>query len=115
MRIKYLPTNNIFDLPETDCLKIYQEDRCNYKFLDKIKLPEVPKSKNISVDDLVVKDNTDDLQKQEEKTEIKSVSETKTETEKTELIKKAKSLGIKGNLENCKVETLKKKIATLEK
>lgn len=116
MKIQYLPTGNIFDLPEADCLKIYLEDRCNYKFLDKIKLPEVAQTKIVSVDDLVVKDDTNDLQKKE-KTEVKteSVNKTDTDTQKAELIKKAKSLGIKGNLENSKVETLKKKIAALEK
>lgn len=118
MKIKFIPTGNIFDLPENECLKIYKEDRGNYEFLDKFSKTISSEIKNVSVDDLVVKDKTNDLQKQEEeKTEIKSDSETKTETdtEKAELIQKAKSLGIKGNLDNCKVETIKKKIAALEK
>ena len=116
MKIKYIPTGNIFDLPEKECMKIYKEDRCNYQFIDNVNLPVIPLQKKTSVDDLVVKDDTNDLQKKE-KTEVKteSVNKTETDTQKAELIKKAKSLGIKGNLENCKVETLKKKIAALEK
>ena len=113
MKIQYLPTGNIFDLPEKDCLRIFQEDKCNYKFLDKIKLPEEKQNKTLSVDELVVKNNTT-AKTTPAKEETADIKNNDSETEKENLIKKAQSLGIKGNLSNCKVETLKKKIAALE-
>lgn len=34
MKIKYLPTGNIFDLPEEECKRIWTESPFNYEILD---------------------------------------------------------------------------------
>ena len=34
MRIKYLPTGNVFDLPKEECKRIYEESPFNYEILD---------------------------------------------------------------------------------
>lgn len=34
MKIKYLPTGNVFDLPVEECKRIYEESPFNYEILD---------------------------------------------------------------------------------
>ena len=34
MRIMYLPTGNVFDLPKEECKRIYEESPFNYEILD---------------------------------------------------------------------------------
>lgn len=34
MKIKYLPTGNVFDLPKSECERIYKESPFNYEILD---------------------------------------------------------------------------------
>ncbi len=34
MKIKYIPTGNIFDLPKEECERIYKESPFNYEILD---------------------------------------------------------------------------------
>lgn len=52
--IKFIPTGNIFSLPDSEAIRIVSEDRGNYKVL-KGKVPEVKQQKEKkSVQELVV-------------------------------------------------------------
>lgn len=47
MKIQYIPTGNIFDLPKEECKRIYEESPFNYKILDGVletKENKTPKS-----------------------------------------------------------------------
>lgn len=41
MKLQYIPTGIIFELPETDAVKIFRSDKGNYKILDKNFVDEV--------------------------------------------------------------------------
>lgn len=54
IEIKFIPTGNIFSLPDSEAIRIVCEDRGNYKVL-KGKVPEVKQQKEKkSVQELVV-------------------------------------------------------------
>ena len=54
IEIKFIPTGNIFSLPDSEAIRIVSEDRGNYKVL-KGKVPEVKQQKEKkSVQELVV-------------------------------------------------------------
>ena len=54
IEIKFIPTGNIFSLPDSEAIRIVSEDRGNYKVL-KGKVPEVKQQKDKkSVQELVV-------------------------------------------------------------
>lgn len=43
MKLKYIPTQIVFDLPEADALRIYKHDTCNYQILDKDFVDDIKK------------------------------------------------------------------------
>lgn len=54
IEIKFIPTGNIFSLPDSEAIRIVSEDRGNYKVL-KGKVPEVKQQKEKkSVQELVI-------------------------------------------------------------
>lgn len=106
MKIQYLPTGNIFDLPEKECKRIFNESPFNYKVLDdSFEIKSEPEKGTIA--DMVIENS------EQEETEEGTTEKTEEEI-KAELIKRCKELGIGGQPERCKCETLRAKIKQKE-
>jgi len=89
--IKFIPTGNIFLLPDDEAKRIFLEDRGNYEIISGKAYEQKKSEISQTVKELVVVDNEKEL-----------------------LIEKAKSLGVGGNLKSMKIDTIKEKIAQKE-
>ena len=75
--IKFIPTGNIFSLPDEEANRIVKEDRGNYEVIKgKIKEEKTPKATK-TVQELVVADN------KENQNEVKAETKTDNKTTKT--------------------------------
>lgn len=91
IEIKFIPTGNIFLLPDDEAKRIVLEDRGNYEIISGEIIQPKALENNNTIKELVMADNEKEL-----------------------LIQKAKGLGISGNLKSMKIDTLKEKIAQKE-
>lgn len=91
IEIKFIPTGNIFLLPDDEAKRIVFEDRGNYEIISGEIIQPKALENNNTIKELIMIDNEKEL-----------------------LIQKAKELGISGNLKSMKIDTLKEKIAQKE-
>lgn len=107
MKIKFIPTGNIFDLPKAEIDRIMRDDRGNYEVLDEnYTLPNDTDIEEKSVYNQIVQEEKED--KQEEKEDKEDVDYTKmTNPELYELC-------VKRNIKVGKKEKKEKMIALLK-
>lgn len=101
MKIKFIPTGNIFDLPKAEIDRIMRDDRGNYEVLDEnYTLPNDTDIEEKSVYNQIVQEDKED--KQEDKEEKEDVDYTKmTNPELYELcVKRNIKVGKKEKKEN---------------
>lgn len=101
MKIKFIPTGNIFDLPKAEIDRIMRDDRGNYEVLDgNYTLPNDTDIEEKSVYNQIVQEDKED--KQEDKEEKEDVDYTKmTNPELYELcVKRNIKVGKKEKKEN---------------
>ena len=101
MKIKFIPTGNIFDLPKAEIDRIMRDDRGNYEVLDEnYTLPNDTDIEEKSVYNQIVQEEKED--KQEEKEDKEDVDYTKmTNPELYELcVKRNIKVGKKEKKEN---------------
>lgn len=101
MKIKFIPTGNIFDLPKAEIDRIMRDDRGNYEVLDEnYTLPNDTDIEEKSVYNQIVQEEKED--KQEDKEEKEDVDYTKmTNPELYELcVKRNIKVGKKEKKEN---------------
>ena len=86
MKIKYIPTGNIFDLPKEECERIYKESPVNYEILDGAFTVEAKAPKSTVAQKVLADEEEQEETEEEEETEDGEIDgsdeeETEEETE----------------------------------
>lgn len=98
MKLLYIPTGNVFTLPDEEALRYYNQDNANYKILDAgFVEPEEPvKLEPKTVQELVMQDNTEEEEKEDISEQVVEKEEIDLNTlTKDALVAYCRRLGIK--------------------
>lgn len=102
MKLLFIPTGNVFTLPDEEAIKIKESDRGNYKILDAGYVEPVEEVlEPATVQELVMGDEEETEEEVEEEIELpKNTDEDLLKMSRKELIALARRLDIKGVREN---------------
>ena len=114
MKIKFIPTGNIFDLPKAEIDRIMRDDRGNYEVLDEnYTLPNDTDIEEKSVYNQIVQEEKED--KQEEKEDKQEEKEDKEDVDYTKMTNpELYELCVKRNIKVGKKEKKENMIALLK-